>query len=258
MLELDQRVGILAQLGQRLKEDNAIPDSVLSKVKQHNPWFIKENVTRALNGIIDEYLDLSKIQAWVSSYKIQNQSPKKIGLILAGNIPLVGIHDIVSVFISGHHAQVKLSDKDNILLPYILKELESISQETKDYFQVVERLKDYDAVIATGSNTSQKYFEKYFGNVPHIIRANRNGVAIIYIDSKAEDIAKLGKDIFSYFGLGCRNVSKVYLEEGVKLEQFYEPIDKYYDIINHHKYKNNYDYTHACLLYTSPSPRDRG
>ena len=248
MLNLEQRIDVLVKLGERLKDESALPKSLLRRIKAHNPWFIPENVKSAVSGIVEQYLNKNRLEEWLAAYTIKDAQPKKVGLILAGNIPLVGIHDVLAVFIAGHYSHIKLSDKDNILLPIIIDEIVKISKEAQSYFVVVERLSDFDAVIATGSNTSQKYFEKYFGKVPNIIRANRNGVAIIYKDSAPEDIAKLGKDIFSYFGLGCRNVSKLYLEEGVDLKQFYEPIDKYYDIINHHKYKNNYDYTNALYL----------
>ena len=248
MLNLEERIDVLVKLGERLKQEEAMPEALLYKVKAHNPWFIPENVNGAISGIVEQYLDKDKLEEWVSEYSIIETTPKKVGLILAGNIPLVGIHDVISVFIAGHYSYLKLSDKDNILLPIILEEIAKISKETQPYFNVVERLTEFDAVIATGSNNSQKYFEKYFSQVPSIIRANRNGVAVIYKDSTPDDLSELGKDIFSYFGLGCRNVSKLYLEEGVELKQFYEPIEKYYDIINHHKYKNNYDYTNALYL----------
>ena len=173
---------------------------------------------------------------------------KTIGLILAGNIPLVGFHDVLSVFISGHRSQIKLSDKDKFLLPFLTNQLLRINPEYSSCFEYVNRLKDYDAIIATGSNTTGNYFEKYFRNVPHIIRKNRHGVAVICNDVKDEELVELGSDIFAYYGLGCRNVSKLYLENGFEIDRLFKAAATHEEVMKHNKYMNNYDYNNAMYL----------
>jgi hypothetical protein len=169
-------------------------------------------------------------------------------LILAGNIPLVGFHDVLSVLASGHHALIKSSTQDARLIKKVLERLIAIEPAFEGSFTFVERLENFDAVIATGSNNTSRYFEYYFGKVPHIIRKNRNSVAVLTGDETTEQLYLLGHDIFDYFGLGCRNVSKLFVPKGYDLIKFFEAIEPYNSIINHHKYNNNYDYNKSIYL----------
>jgi len=246
-MTLSGRIEALAALGNAI--DHTTNQDLYNKAKYENPWFTVENIEQSINAIKSHYLNKEKLEQWLSNYKITDApTNKKVGLILAGNIPLVGFHDIISVFLSGHTAILKLSDKDRLLPTYIVHKLIGMYPELVDSFEIVERLSDYDAVIATGSNSSAKVFEKYFGKVPNIIRRNRNGVAVISQQDTIDSLSGFRNDLFDYFGLGCRNVSKVYIEKGVHTDLIFETIEPEKAIINHNKFKNNYDYSHALYL----------
>jgi len=242
------KIKLLGYLGQQLKENPELLKSTAQKAIYENPWFTHENIQLALNGIADQYLDVSKLEAWMAQYNQPSEEIKTIGLVCAGNIPLVGMHDILSIFLSNNKALIKLSDKDKALPQALLKMLTETDPHCAPYFELTDRLGNYAAVIATGSNTTGQYFEKYFSHVPHIIRRNRNAVAVVTKETTKEDLEKLGHDIFGHFGLGCRNVSKIYIEEGIKPDLIFEAIEDFGEVINHNKYKNNYDYTYALLL----------
>ncbi len=248
-MELNNRIAALGALGTQLMSQGGVPENVALKAKVLNPWFTVENVQKATIEIAKAYLDEKKLKAWLSDYTSpKSESPKNVGLLLAGNIPLVGFHDVLCTYVAGHKAIIKASERDQVLLEYILSVLGEYDDQSQEKFEFVERLSDYEAVIATGSDSSGRYFKKYFGNVPNIIRMNRNGIAVVYNDTSEERLEKLGKDIFSYFGLGCRNVSKLYLEKGFDVQRIFAAIEKHRDIIHHHKYKNNYDYNFAMYL----------
>jgi len=178
--------------------------------------------------------------------------------VLAGNIPLVGFHDVLCVLISGNFALIKASSQDARLITQVLKRLTAIESAFEQRFAFTERLKDFDAVIATGSNNTSRYFEYYFGKVPHIIRKNRNSVAVLTGRETTEQLHALGRDIFDYFGLGCRNVSKLFVPEGYDFVPFFEAIEPYKNIINHHKYNNNYDYNKSIYLVNRDKHLDNG
>ena len=167
---------------------------------------------------------------------------------MAGNIPLVGFHDLITVFIAGHKALVKLSGKDTILMEYVINLLYHINPEIKNRIKIAERLNDIDAIIATGSNNSYRYFEYYFGKYPHIIRKNRNGVAVLTGEENDKDLDKLTNDILDYFGLGCRNISKIYVPENYDFSPLMQSLDKHKYLKEHNKYMNNYDYNLAISL----------
>lgn len=248
-MNLVERLGVLAQLGAHLKENDEYLEAVMHRTAYENPWFTIENQQAAIAAIANEMLDLEKLQRWTAPYFIPDEPERKIvGLVLAGNIPLVGFHDVLCVFVSGHIAQIKLSDKDIYLLPYLLKLLEQFDARTSAYFQIVENLKDFDATIATGSNNSSRYFEAYFGHVPHIIRKNRNAVAVLTGEETPEELSALGEDIFQYFGLGCRNVSKLYVPRGYDFQPLMDALYEFRKIAMHSKYKNNFDYNYSLYI----------
>ena len=232
----------------------------LVKARLNNPWFTEENITQAFTGL-SAMLNPASIQTWLANYEglPNSPSPKRIGLILAGNIPAVGFHDLLCVFVSGHRAVAKLSGQDNILLPALIELFES---EIEGLSWPVEwqagKLGPVDAMIATGSNNTARYFEYYFGKYPNIIRKNRTSVAILSGNETAEELDKLGDDLFSYFGLGCRNVSKVYLHKDFDIDQFFGAIYKRNEIVNHHKYANNYDYYKALWMMNQEPILDNG
>ncbi|ESU28427.1 hypothetical protein FLJC2902T_17880 [Flavobacterium limnosediminis JC2902] len=216
--------------------------------QSHNGWFTPEQVHYAINSWA-EALTEENLNEWLSAYDLSNVQPKTVGLILAGNIPLVGFHDFLSVLITGHKVLVKTSSNDQKLLPFLADYLIAVASEMADNIEFVEgKLENFDAVIATGSNNTARYFEYYFKDVPSIIRKNRNSVAVLDGKESKEDLVALGEDIFRYFGLGCRNVSKLFVPKGYDFKQFFEAIYEYGDIIHYEKYANNYDYNKAVFL----------
>jgi hypothetical protein len=215
-----------------------------------NRWFTEESVLRSFAGI-QSFLEKDKLEKWIGNYSISGviENPKRIGVIMAGNIPMVGFHDLLCVFVSGNYFVGKLSSDDNILIPALVKKMLEFSEDVEDVISFDEQLKDnVDAVIATGSNNSARYFEYYFGKYPNVIRKNRNAVAVLTGQETAEELDNLGQDIFAYHGLGCRNVSKLYLPKGYNIDAFYEGIYKYKNVIEHNKYNNNYSYNRTVYL----------
>ena len=246
---LKEKLDALNQLSEWILTFDDELEERMHRAKAENPWFTLENQKKSLAAIAEYYLKRTSLESWLSPYRIDNyKGGKRVGLILAGNIPLVGFHDILSCFVTDHVALIKYSDKDKVLIPILLNKLKSIDPRSEKYFENIERLKDFDAVIATGSNNSSRYFESYFSKYPHIIRKNRNGIAVLTGEETAEDFKLLGTDIFDYFGLGCRNVSKMYVPENYDFNLFMETTHGFNQLAMHHKYKNNFDYCVALSL----------
>lgn len=220
--------------------------SKLKSAEIHNPWFTPENLNYCLKQW-NEVLTRKNIENWLKEYKYSD-SPKKVGIIMAGNLPLVGLHDLISVILSGNDAIVKTSSKDDVLMSAVIDFLTENYPELKNSIQKTERLKDHDAVIATGSNNTARYFEYYFKDIPHIIRKNRTSVAVLDGSESKQELNGLADDIFRYFGMGCRNVTKLFLPENYNTDQLFESFFEWKDIINHPKYANNYDYNRAVFL----------
>lgn len=218
---------------------------ILIKSETENPWFIIENQKYALKQWAD-LLTEEKIRSWLKDYRIASQ-PKKVGLILAGNIPMVGFHDVVSVVLSGNIPVIKLSSKDRHLIPFLLKKWNEFSKGNL-YYEIVDKLENFDAVIATGSNNTARYLEYYFKDYLSIIRKNRTSVAVLKGDETDEEMQLLADDIFRYFGLGCRNVTRLFLPDDFTLDRLFENFLNYKEVINHHSYANNYDYNRAIYL----------
>ncbi|MEG9326732.1 acyl-CoA reductase [Salinimicrobium catena] len=228
-------------------------DTIESAV-YHNGWFTRENVLFSIEQW-SSALSAENLDCWLESYDLNEVQPKTVGLIMAGNIPLVGFHDFLSVLISGHKVLVKQSSNDKLLLPVLADYLIALAPEWKEKIQFLSdssegasKMKDYDAVIATGSNNTARYFEYYFAGKPSIIRKNRNSVAVLTGEESAEELAALGEDIFRYYGLGCRNVSKLYVPENYDFDAFFKAMYSWNPIINQAKYANNYDYNKAVYL----------
>ncbi|NJW53328.1 acyl-CoA reductase [Salinimicrobium oceani] len=220
----------------------------------HNGWFTKENVLFSLEQWA-KALTGEQLQKWLSRYDFKNVTPKTVGIIMAGNIPLVGFHDFLSVVVSGHKALVKQSSNDQLLLPVIADYLTAIAPELKNKIEILpnaadgpSKMTNFDAVIATGSNNTARYFEYYFSGKPSVIRKNRNSAAILTGKESKEELSALAEDIFRYYGLGCRNVSKLYVPQDYDFTSFFEAIYSWNPIINQAKYANNYDYNKAVYL----------
>jgi hypothetical protein len=255
---------VLSDLSQR--SNQVLNDEALEKFKLKseraqnlNPWFTEENIDKALRGLT-HMLRPEAVEKWLSDYELGRDGKKRIGLILAGNLPMVGFHDILSVLVTGHHPVVKLSSQDRLLLPEVFDLHAQAFPEAP--FEITwlgdDKLTDIDAVIATGSNNTSRYFEYYFGKYPHIIRKNRNAVAVLSGEETEAELRDLGEDIFSYYGLGCRNVAKLFVHEDFDLDRFFRSIYDYHPIINHHKYANNYDYYKALWLMNREELLDNG
>lgn len=228
---------------------NPIHD-ILRKAHAGNPWFTPENSFRALRSIAD-FLDRSRLEAWLSNYPGidgAKRIPLRVGLVMAGNIPAVGFHDLLCVLASGNQAVCKLSSDDEVLIPFLLDILARLEPGFEGRWRFVGKVSEVDAVIATGSNNSARYFEYYFRNYPHIIRQNRNGVAVISGDESMEDLGRLGLDIFTYFGMGCRSVSKLLVPSGYDFSLFFAAMERFSEVMQHNKYMNNYDYHRALFL----------
>ncbi len=229
-------------------KENAF-STVMQQACAENPWFTLENIRSALNGLAHMLREAS-VQLWAeqNGHLPKRYTGKRVGIIAAGNIPMVAFHDILCTLVVGHTAVVKLSAQDQRLLPALFALLEEQLHTHFEIEWVDGRLPEIHAMIATGSNNTARYFEYYFGKYPNIIRKNRNAVAIIDGSETKEQLELLGRDIFSYFGLGCRNVAKLYVHDDFKLEHLFEAIYPHHDIVNHHKYANNYDYYKALWL----------
>jgi hypothetical protein len=245
-MTLQERIQVLSALGSRLSAPDEYLEAIIHRSSFHNPWFTKENQHKAIRAIATRMLQPELLAQWLSAYEMPLAPvSRKVGLVMAGNIPLVGWHDIQCVFIAGHQALIKLSDKDPYLLPYLFRLMADIDKRTEPYFQLLEKLTGFDAVIATGSNNTARYFEQYFGKYPNIIRRNRNAVAVLSGRETGKELHALGEDIFRFFGLGCRNVAKVYVPRNYDFKPLLESLHEYRDIVLHDKYKNNFDYNFA-------------
>ena len=233
-------------------------ENLIQLSQSHNGWYTPENVYFSIQSWAMA-LSENNLNQWLSVYNINEVKPKNIGLILAGNIPLVGFHDFLSVLISGHNVLIKTSSNDQFLLPFLAKYIITIEPEFANKITFVEgKLENFDAVIATGSNNTARYFDYYFRGKPNIIRKNRNSVAVLNGEETKEQLEALGEDIFRYFGLGCRNVSKLFVPKGYSFNAFFGAIFKYQDIIHYEKYANNYDYNKAVFLMSNFKLLDNG
>ncbi len=255
---LNQRIQVFVQLGVHLEQLPAKDAELLAeRARQENLWFSKENFDKALSGV-RAFLKADELTQWTSHYSLTPSKPKTVALVMAGNIPLVGFHDFLSVLISGHRVQIKMSSKDSVLLNYLIRQLVLIDSSFAETIAINDRLENFDAIIATGNDNSARYFESYFGKYPNIIRKNRTSYAIITGNESDNDIEKLGIDIFSYFGLGCRNVSKIYVPSTYDLTKLLSNWNLYKEVIHHNKYCNNYDYQKSLLLLNRTPFLDNG
>jgi hypothetical protein len=258
-MTLQERTKALVRLGEKIRsltEEEFL--SLASRVEGNNNWFTPEQ-TRLSLYTIASYLDESSLNKWLERYAIPEPAvPKSIGLLMAGNIPAVGFHDLLCILISGHKVYGKLSSTDQVLIKWISHELIQIQPEFSSRIFFEEMLKEKDAYIATGSDNSSRYFEYYFGKYPSIIRKNRTSVAILDGTEDMDDFKALGHDIFQYFGLGCRNVSKLYIKKAEQLQDFLKAIEGFHFMTSHHKYLNNYEYNKAIYLVNGEAHLDNG
>jgi Acyl-CoA reductase (LuxC) len=256
-MTLEERIQAFEILGNSLEDQPTNEfQSLAERVRQENPWFTEANVRMAVNGV-RKLLQPNELRDWAGDYALNTQ-PKKIAVVMAGNIPMVGFHDFLCILICGHSIMIKSSSKDTVLMKFITDRLIDIEPRFRDRIEFAEQLKGFDAIIATGSDNASRYFEYYFGKYPCIIRKNRTSVAILHGNETDDELKTLGTDVFSYFGLGCRNVSKICLPSGFNVERLFRAWEPFRDIIHHHKYCNNYDYQKSILLVSSTPFLDNG
>ncbi len=249
-MNLQERINLLSRLGEYMLSDDDQWLQTKEKAGRINSWFTPEFVELSVKNIALQYLQKDALTKWATTYAIPetNSSPKTIGIVMAGNIPLVGFHDMLCVFITGHRAVIKASSKDEVLIKELVNTLALWNGEINELLVFSEMAKGCDAYIATGSNNSAGYFEYYFSKYPHIIRRNRTSVAILTGKENNEELNQLADDVYLYFGLGCRNVTKLYVPEGYDFHPLLNAFKKYDWLADLHKYKNNYDFNLAVLL----------
>jgi hypothetical protein len=246
-------IAALNGLGEYLNTKDEALKAQINSVSNYNAWFNSANVTIAIDAWA-KLLTSENLTHWINAEGVlANPMPKKVGLVLAGNIPMVGFHDILSVLITGHEAHIKLSSQDQQLIPMLLEKLISIAPELKNKIFYPDRLNAVDAVIATGSDNSSRYFEYYFGHKPHIIRKNRTSIAVLDGSETEAELLELSNDVHLYFGLGCRNVSKIFVPKNYDFVPLLRAFDNFNSLGNHHKFRNNYDYQLSiCLINSIP------
>ena len=241
-MNLQMRIDLMARLGQYILSGASEWQEEKQKASLVNPWFTGEFIDIATKNIANHFLDKEKLVNWIASYTAEHHDPKKVGIVMAGNIPLVGFHDLLCVFISGHKAIIKPSSKDDVLIKHLGKKLTEWDRRVSDLIFFEEMLKNCDAYIATGSNNSARYFEYYFKKYPHIIRRNRTSVAVLDGDETRKELDNLADDVHLYFGMGCRNVTKIFVPNDYDFVTLLDSFKKYNYFKDHHKYRNNYDY----------------
>jgi hypothetical protein len=254
-MNLQHRIDLLIRLGEYILSADENWAEAKERAGRENGWFIPEFVAKASDSIALSFLQKDVLEKWTATYKLQTApltrtgfKPQTVGLIMAGNIPLVGFHDWLCIFISGHKALIKPSSKDQVLIKHLLEKLNEWDPEAALFSNFSEMLKGCDAYIATGSNNSSRYFEYYFKKYPHIIRKNRTSVAVLTGLETNKELENLADDVYLYFGLGCRNVTKIYVPEQYDFVPLLEAFRKYNYLADNHKYKNNYDYNLALHL----------
>lgn len=258
-MSLEERIDAFAKLGERI---NAIGEEefeiLSSSVQNNNTWFTANQTKNALQAIASN-LEKENLQSWLKHYDLKSYTDtKSIGILMAGNVPAVGFHDLLCVLLAGHKACIKLSSSDQVLIKWLIRELVKLEPRFEALVSIEEMLKSKDAYIATGSDNSARYFQYYFGKYPHLIRKNRTSVGILDGSEKANDFKELAKDIFQYYGLGCRNVSKLFVRDHNTLIPFLDAIAEFKEVMHNHKYHNNYEYNKSILLVNKDPHLDNG
>jgi len=246
------------ELGNQLRRiSNSKFQELAERAFAENRWFDNKSVKNAIDGII-HMISEDQIQTWKKNYDFNIEKKKNVGVVMAGNIPFVGFHDLFIILASGNIASIKLSSQDSVLMKFIIESLTEINSEFEHRINLVERIKDVDAVIATGSDNTARYFEYYFSEIPKIIRKNRTSIAILDGYEDSDQIQNLGHDIYDYYGLGCRNISKILVPEGFEMRFLLDNLQNFEFLLENSKYKNNYDYHKSILLVNREDHLDTG
>jgi hypothetical protein len=243
-MHLQERINLLVELGKYMNAGGEEWQVAKERATQENPWFTPAFIDLAVNNIAGTYLQRDRLEAWTGAYALHAENPsiKNIGIVMAGNIPLVGFHDFLCAFISGHRQTIKLSARDAVLLKHLAGRLFRLHPATAELISFADMLKGCDAYIATGSNNSSRYFDYYFNKYPHIIRRNRSSAALLTGRESIDELSNLADDVCFYFGLGCRNVTKLFVPRPYDFVPLLNAFNSYAYFADLHKYKNNYDY----------------
>jgi hypothetical protein len=253
---MEKRIKIFCSFGELLRAEISAPSpeftDVMQRAENKFPFFISANIVRSLNAVA-AWLTEENLNSWLRAYPALcgNFTDKKIAIIMAGNIPFVGFHDVLCVLMAGYKAILRQSSNDPYLWKYLLRILERVSPEIAARAEITDGLlREFDAVIATGSNNSARYFEEYFAYVPHLIRKNRSSVAVLHGEESETDLDGLYDDIFSYFGLGCRNVSHIFLPAGYDVQGLALRRENGVSgkLKPHNAYMHNYEYSRTLAL----------
>lgn len=249
-MNVQQRIDILEKLGNYILSEEAGWAAAKEKASRENNWFIPEFIDTSSRSMATQYLSRLVLEEVCRSYALpdQPQQVRTVGIVMAGNIPMVGFHDFVTAWLSGHRQKIKLSSKDAVLIRHLAEKIIEWAPEAAGQIEFADMLKGCDAYIATGSNQSALHFEQYFGRYPHLIRRNRTGLAVLQGNESRAELEALADDVHLYFGLGCRNVTKLYVPQGYDFVPLLEAFRKYSWLGDHHKFKNNYDYQLAVLI----------
>jgi hypothetical protein len=256
MVSQEDLISAFCHLSSKLNQNNQDLNDAVNQTYTNNNWLTPDNYWKSINHWKDS-LTLDSIQKFISDYPMV-LNPQTVGIIMAGNIPMVGFHDLLCVLLMGHKAQVKLSSDDPYVINYFIRVLISFNPKLKNRISISEKLHSIEAVIATGSNNSFRYFESYFKHLPRLLRKNRKSIAILDGSETEKDLKLLAHDILTYFGLGCRNVSQLFIPHRIRIEDVLDAMIDYSDLINHNKYANNYTYHKALLLMNNEQHLDTG
>ena len=258
-MSLEERIEAFAQLGEKLSTwpGTEYYETLKRQAQAKNNWFIAEHIDLSIAGI-QKLLKSASLEKWTRNYQLEQISSKCVGIVMAGNIPMVGFHDLLSVLISGHKVAVKMSSQDELLMGAVIKALLEVAPTFRKFIEIRTQLKNIDAVIATGSDNSSRYFDYYFSKIPNVIRKNRTSVAILTGDETEAELNLLWSDIYQYFGMGCRNVSKLLIPKGYDLPQMLRKWENKGDLTQHHKYFNNYEYNKSIYLVNKTPHLDTG
>jgi hypothetical protein len=239
---------LMVRLGEYLSSEDPALAAVKEKAFRRNGWFIPPFVDRALENIASGFLDAGKLSRWLEAYPGPGAPVRKVGIVMAGNIPAVGFHDLLCGFMSGHELMLKLSSRDEVLISHMVEVLKRWEPALDGTIRIQDMLRDADAYIATGSNNTARYFHQYFAPYPHIIRRNRTSVAVLDGTESAGELDRLSDDILLYFGLGCRNVTKIYVPEDYDFLPLLDAVKRYSYLMDDHHYRNNFDYNLSIAL----------
>ncbi|WP_338876794.1 acyl-CoA reductase [Spirosoma sp. SC4-14] len=256
-----ERIQTFVALGDFLRSDKAQPEleEISLRAYHKNNWFTPENTKKALSAIATEFLSEQNLNGWLTNYPAEPQTPRTVGVVMAGNIPAVGFHDLLSVLISGHKLLAKLSSQDFVLIHYLIQKIKEINPEFTELIEEADRINIADAYIATGSNNTARYFDYYFSKKPSIIRKNRTSVGLLMGEENDDEFLKLGHDISDYYGLGCRNVSTLLVPDEYDFTPLLRALEpQVTTYLNNHKYQNNYDYNKSIYLINAVPHLDNG